>query len=308
MSTPTTSQIDGTPLQAIMFADVSGSSALYKRQGNLKAKQLIDTAINLMKTITMTNTGFVVKTIGDEVMARFNTPEDACRAASEIQQQCSLATANEEEQGLAIRIGMDFGQTVLDDNDIFGDTVNDAAHVAHIARPNQIVITQSMVDALSPNFQEQCQEFDRIKIKGEAKKSLIYRFVWEQSNEDHSATMVMAINHITQKIDANILQLDYNNKRMAVSSETLPFIIGRDHRIANLHIDSSLASRDHCHIVMQRGKFVLVDHSTNGTYIKGPDQPEIYLRREQLPLIGEGTISIGRRAAQAPELTITYSL
>ncbi|MGI1678512.1 MAG: adenylate/guanylate cyclase domain-containing protein [Cellvibrionaceae bacterium] len=291
-----------------MFADVSGSSALYKRQGNLKAKQLIDTAINLMKSITLTNSGSVVKTIGDEVMARFNTPEDACRAASEIQQQCSLATANEEEQGLAIRIGMDFGRTVLDGSDIFGDTVNDAAHVAHIARPNQIVITQSMVNALPPNFQEQCQEFDRIKIKGEAKKSLIYRFVWEQSSEDHSATMVMAINHITQKIDANILQLDYNNKVVAVSSETLPFIIGRDHRIANLHIDSSLASRDHCHIVMQRGKFVLVDHSTNGTYIKAPDQPEIYLRREQLPLIGEGTISIGRRAAQAPELTITYSL
>lgn len=291
-----------------MFADVSGSSALYKRQGNVKAKQLIDTAINLMKTITITNNGFVVKTIGDEVMARFDTAEDACQAASEIQQQCSLATAKEDEQGLAIRIGMDFGQTVLDGNDVFGDTVNDAAHVAHIARPNQIVITQSMVDALSPKFKEQCQEFDRIKIKGEAKKSLIYRFVWEASNEDHSATMVMAINHITQKVDASILQLDFNKKRIAISSEHLPFVIGRDHRIAHLHIDSSLASRDHCHIVMQRGKFVLVDHSTNGTYIKAPEQPEIYLRREQLPLMGEGTISIGRRASQAPELTIKYSL
>ncbi len=308
MRTPTPSQIDGTPLQAIMFADVSGSSALYKRQGNIKAKQLVDTAINLMRTITLKNNGFVVKTIGDEIMSRFNTPEDACLAASEIQQQCSLATANKDGQGLAIRIGMDFGQTVLDGNDVFGDTVNDAAHVAHIARPNQIVITQAMVNALPIKFKGQCQEFDRINIKGDVKKTLIYRFVWEQSVDDHSATMVMAISHETQKTDANILQLDYNKQRFAVSSETLPFIIGRDHRIAHLHIDSSLASRDHCHIVMQRGKFVLVDHSTNGTYIKAPDQPEIYLRREQLPLIGNGTISIGRRASQAPELTIHYSL
>jgi len=88
----------------------------------------------------------------------------------------------------------------------------------------------------------------------------------------------------------------------------VPFIIGRDHRKSHLHVDSSLASRDHCHIVIHRGKFVLVDHSTNGTYVKTPEQPEIYLRREELPLQGEGTISIGRRAHQDKELTIYYKV
>ncbi|MBT8134211.1 MAG: adenylate/guanylate cyclase domain-containing protein, partial [Gammaproteobacteria bacterium] len=43
----------------------------------------------------------------------------------------------------------------------------------------------------------------------------------------------------------------------------------------------------------RRGKFVLLDHSTNGTYVKLNDQNDIFIRREELPLIGEGHISLG---------------
>ncbi|MEX1034014.1 MAG: adenylate/guanylate cyclase domain-containing protein [Cellvibrionaceae bacterium] len=294
--------------QAIMFADVSGSSALYKQHGNVAAKQSIDTAIDLMRDITRRNQGTVVKTIGDEVMARFDTPEDACAAAAAIQQQCHLSTMDAFGDGLAIRIGMDFGHTLLDGDDVFGDTVNDAASVTQIARPNQVVVTQSLVDALSAQLRAYCQEFDRVNIKGENRTSLIYRFVWENPSDEHHATTVMAVSHRTQKISNKQLQLDYNRQCFAVTPEDVPFIIGRDQRKAHLHVDSSLASRDHCHIVLRRGKFVLVDHSTNGTYVKAPDQPELYLRREELPLIGEGTISIGRRAHQDAALTIFYTL
>ena len=296
---------------AIMFADVSGSSALYKQQGNVLAKRSIDKALNLMREITQRNQGVVVKTIGDEVMARFSTPENACAAAAAIQQYChNQITENQvtEHDSLAIRIGMDFGHTLLDGDDVFGDTVNDAAYVSQIARPNQIVITQALVDALPPHMHKNCQEFDRINIKGEESKSLIYRFVWERpfTTEEENATTVVKINHITQKINTRRLQLDFNRQVFAITPGDVPFIIGRDHRKSHLHVDSSLASRDHCHIVLRRGKFVLVDHSTNGTYVKTPDHPEIYLRREEFPLQGEGTISIGRRAHQDKDLTISY--
>ena len=296
--------------QAIMFADVSGSSALYKQQGNVMAKRNIDVALTLMRDLTLANQGVVVKTIGDEVMARFSTPEDACAAAAAIQQQCQQKCVDDPDNELAVRIGMDYGHTLLDGDDVFGDTVNDAAYVSQIARPNQIVITQAMVDALPESMRGNCQEFDRINIKGEQSKSLIYRLVWERpsTDENHYATTVMEINHVTQKVSTRRLQLDFNQQVFVITPEDVPFIIGRDHRKSHLHVDSSLASRDHCHIVLRRGKFVLVDHSTNGTYVKIPDQPEIYLRREEIPLQGEGTISIGRRAHQDKELTIYYKI
>ncbi len=290
-----------------MFADVSGSSTLYKRQGNVSAKQMVDQAIQLMRDITIANKGIVVKTIGDEVMARFDAPDDACRAAIAIQRQCHAATKDSQGQGLTIRIGMDFGNILLDEDDVFGDTVNDAAYVAQIARPNQIVITQAVVDALPETLRSYCEEFDRVNIKGEQCKSLIFRMVWEPPAQESHPTTVMEINHITQKVSTRRLTLSFNNQDFIVTEDNVPFIVGRDHRTAHLHVDSSLASRDHCHILLRRGKFVLADHSTNGTYIKTPEQPEFYLRREELPLMGEGTISIGRRAFQAPELTIIYN-
>ncbi|MCW8194269.1 FHA domain-containing protein [Proteobacteria bacterium 005FR1] len=289
-----------------MFADVSGSSALYKQQGNVSAKQVIDRTIDLMRDITERNGGRVVKTIGDEIMARFEKAEDACRAATAIQQQCQLANLDHPGDQTAVRIGMDFGHILLDEGDVFGETVNDAACVARIARANQIVITQSLVDALPSRLQEYCQQFDRVNIKGEDSSSLIYRFLWESPAQAAQATQVMSANHVTQKIGIRQLELQYLQQVFIITSEDVPFAIGRDHRSAHLQVDSSLASRDHCRIELRRGKFVLVDHSTNGTYVKGPDQPEIYLRREELPLIGEGTIAIGRRAGQEAELTIHY--
>ena len=65
-----------------MFADVSGSSGLYKQIGNEQAKAIIDEAVQFMTAITIVNEGTVVKTIGDEIMARFNDGNQACEAAS----------------------------------------------------------------------------------------------------------------------------------------------------------------------------------------------------------------------------------
>ncbi|GAB1259365.1 adenylate/guanylate cyclase domain-containing protein [Aurantivibrio plasticivorans] len=293
--------------QTIMFADVSGSSAIYKALGNVDAKRLIDAVIHSMRKITQAHNGEVVKTIGDEIMARFNSPADACRAAIEIQRS-SQQKSHQSEQQLALRIGMDYGNTLVDGNDVFGDTVNDAACVAHIARANQLVVTQNLVDALPDELRNICEEFDRVNLKGDTEKCFIYRVIWEGPEENHEATRVMHINHVTQKINTKQLQLSFNNQIFVITPEDVPFIIGRDHRKAHLHIDSSLASRDHCQITLQRGKFVLQDHSTNGTYVQTPDQNEIYLRREEIPLAGKGTISIGRRAHQAKELTISYQL
>src|SRR5690625_5798011 len=80
---------------AIMFADVSNSSALYKRLGNVDAKRLVDKTLDIMRRLTAEQAGTVVKTIGDEIMARFDSAGDACRAAMAIQQYCSMASGDE---------------------------------------------------------------------------------------------------------------------------------------------------------------------------------------------------------------------
>ena len=282
--------------QAIMFADVSGSSALYKRVGNEEAKAVIDDAVHFMTALTIVHEGTVVKTIGDEIMARFNLVTQACETAIAIQQR---SIKEPRLKDLGIRIGIAYGEVLITSNDAFGDRVNDAACVAHIARANQIVITQSVVDVLENALRRDCQMFDRINIKGETEKTLIYRLEWEHSGKDNRATMVMPIHDVTRFVDKFQLELVVNGCTISLLPEQTPFQIGRDPHKAQLLIETELASREHCHIEFRRGKYVLVDHSTNGTYVYADDQTPIYLRREELPLQGKGFIGLGQTVTAA---------
>ena len=286
-----------------MFADVSGSSALYKRLGNQDAKAIVDDVVSHMAATTIVHEGVVVKTIGDEVMARFDSAATACRVAIAIQQRSSREFA---DIGLGIRIGIAFGDTVVTPNDAFGDTVNDAAFVAHIARANQIVVTQSLVDQLDGSLIEQCELFDRINIKGDSEKTLIYRLAWEGSARQNNATCVMPIQDVTRYVANFQLLLTVGDKTIELLPSQTPYAIGRDASKVQLCLDSAVCSREHCHIDFRRGKYVLIDHSTNGTYLHEESKTPIYLRREEAPLQGQGIISVGQQLDHASPWLIHY--
>ncbi len=291
--------------QAIMFADVSGSSALYKRQGNERAKAIIDQALDFMTALTIVNEGTVVKTLGDEVMTRFDHPDHACETAIAIQQRC---LKEPELQGLALRIGIAYGPALLDRKDVFGETVNDAACVARIAQARQILLTQTALDQLDQGLLQLCQMFDRINIKGDTQQTLIYRLQWESPRQDHRATRLLPLQDIAQFVERFQLCLHLGKREITLLPDQTPYRIGRDPDKTHLHIDHDLVSREHCHIEFRRGKYVLVDHSTNGTYVCSTDQPHIYLRREEIPLTGKGEIGIGQPTAKAGPWLLRYQV
>jgi len=284
---------------AIVFADIAGSSALYKRLDNRDAKRAIDSALAMMSSATRDNDGTVIKTIGDEIMARFDRPELACLAARTMQRQARAS-------GLALRIGIAYGPTLMEAGDVFGDTVNDAAFVVQVARANQVLLTHALVENLSEPLRGDCQAFDWVAVKGERERSLIYRLEWESPTQSHSATRVMSVQSIAQAMEQQKLILSQGETSWDLGPDQTPYIIGRDKAQAHLLIQSKLASRDHCHIVFRRGKFVLSDHSTNGTYVYPDEQPDVYLRREELPLLGSGVIALGQPRERAEDQVIRY--
>lgn len=289
--------------QAVMFADISGSSKLYARLGNLDAKRHIDETLEGLKDITHKHEGHVVKTIGDEIMARFDSPELACNAAIGMQQFTQSGS-------LAIRIGLSYGDVLLDEQkDIFGSTVNDAADVAHIARARQIVITDSLEGKLRGELRAACQAFDQITLKGSTVPCLIYRLQWENSTLSQNATVVMSIKHIDEITSKNCLWLSRYGDQYTLTPEKLPFTLGRDADSVDLHINSARASREHCVITYHRGKYVLKDHSTNGTYIKFEGaEKTLYIRREETPLNGTGYIGMGRSPEENLESCVHFKL
>ena len=111
-----------------------------------------------------------------------------------------------------------------------------------------------------------------------------------------------------QELGTSVLEINYDGNKTNISSEKTPFFIGRDEQRCDLQVDAEQVSRQHCQIKFSRGKFVLVDHSTNGCYITSVNKGEVYIRREEYPLIGNSSLSLGVRAELAPFDIIELSL
>ena len=102
------------------------------------------------------------------------------------------------------------------------------------------------------------------------------------------------------------LYLTYHNSIKELGSKTESFILGRS-RSCDILIDSDLASRQHAKLMFRKGKFVLADMSTNGTFVKTQGGKEIYLQREEFPLSGSGFISLGKSVSVDNEHLIYFS-
>ena len=284
---PSTNNPSNNPC-AIMFADIAGSARLYSQLGDDRAEYLISARLAIMCNITSCNNGRVIKKIGDEIMCRFASAEDAALAATEMHVK---KVTSDDSAPLDIRIGLHYGNIIEKDNDIFGDAVNIAARMVAIAKASQSITTESFIQQLGSHARSKTRLFDKARIKGIDEEINIYQLLWEEGN----VTTFASTQHIPQISQANVsIVLRCNGEERFYTDNDIDtaISIGRDDS-CDLSIDTKFASRSHLNLEFRRGKFVLIDHSTNGTYVKLKDQDDIFIRREELPLIGEGYISLG---------------
>ncbi|MFT7384508.1 MAG: adenylate cyclase, partial [Urechidicola sp.] len=97
---------------AVMFADVTGSTKLYEAMGDETANRIIGKVLDVMAKITEMYQGFVIKTIGDEIMCRFGSANDCVRAAKEIQEEIATGVQG-EIVSIQIKVGLHFGPAIL---------------------------------------------------------------------------------------------------------------------------------------------------------------------------------------------------
>src|SRR6202012_4641058 len=91
---------------AILFSDVVGSTRLFEVMGDLRARDMIATCIDVMREATEQHNGTVIKTIGDEVMSTFPTADDALNAAGQMQRQIAAHTELKVE---GVPVDLQFG-------------------------------------------------------------------------------------------------------------------------------------------------------------------------------------------------------
>lgn len=102
------------------------------------------------------------------------------------------------------------------------------------------------------------------------------------------------------------LYITYRNKIKDIGARTANFVMGRAND-CDLIIDADMASRHHAEIVYRKGKFVLMDQSTNGTFVKHQGGKEVYVQSEEVPLTGSGFISLGKSVTVDNENLVYFS-
>src|SRR3984957_9159847 len=137
----------------ILFADVVGSTRLFETMGDLRARDMVTTCVDVMRAATEQHNGTVIKTIGDEVMATFPSADDALNAAGQMQREIAgHVDLKVEGQPVAIRVGCHFGPVVLEAKDVFGASVHTANRMTSQAKAGQIITTAATVERLSPEW------------------------------------------------------------------------------------------------------------------------------------------------------------
>src|SRR5689334_17545091 len=140
-----------------LFTDLKGSTELYDRVGDLVAFDLVKEHFRLLQEIVGAESGAVVKTIGDAVMATFPTPDRAMSAALRMREAMRTFNAEHGSNDLLLKIGIHEGPclaVVLNDRqDYFGQTVNIASRVQGLAETRSILATGSVIgNALSASL------------------------------------------------------------------------------------------------------------------------------------------------------------
>ena len=135
----------------LVFTDLKGSTALYERIGDLNAYIQVQRHFQHLLDATVRHNGAVTKTIGDAVMAAFETPADAVRAAFDMREAVDQLNRDRPQRDFILKIGMHRGASIavtLNERlDYFGQTVNIAARVQNLADGDEICITEDVYDA-----------------------------------------------------------------------------------------------------------------------------------------------------------------
>jgi adenylate cyclase len=157
-------------LAAILAADMAGYSRLMgaDEEGTherLRAhrRELIDPKIGV-------HSGRVVKTTGDGMLAEFASVVDAVRCAAELQRaMIDREIGMPEDRRIRFRIGINLGDVIVEDGDIFGDGVNVAARLEALAEPGGICISRTVRDHIRDRLAYAFQDLGEQSVKNIAR-------------------------------------------------------------------------------------------------------------------------------------------
>src|SRR5437762_7302880 len=142
-------------LSAILAADMVGYSRLMEADEAGTLARLRTHRLELIDPAIAKNKGRIIKTAGDGMLVEFHSVADAVQCAAEIQRRMARRNADvSPARWIQFRIGINLGDVIVEDGDIFGDGVNVAARLETLAEPGGICVSAAVRDQIGDRLED----------------------------------------------------------------------------------------------------------------------------------------------------------
>lgn len=170
-------------LVAILAADVEGYSRLMHEDEEATLATLSADRV-IVDEIVASARGEISGSAGDGFLAEFGSVTDAFRAALAIQQALHRAnTDRPADRRMMLRVGLNVGDVMVKDGDIFGDGVNIAARVESLAEPGGICVTRGVRDHLRDRVDQGFEDLGEHAVKNIARPVRVFRVVFDPAGD-----------------------------------------------------------------------------------------------------------------------------
>ncbi|MEO8410155.1 MAG: adenylate/guanylate cyclase domain-containing protein [Propionivibrio sp.] len=283
--------------RCVLFANVAGNARLHEKLGSAETARAVDRCLKRMERAVTAFGGRIVKTAGNELSAVFDLANEAYYAALEMQQRVGdLPPVSGVE--LAVRVGFSHGSLSEADGNLRGPAVEQALYLTGLAKPGQTLTSSQARATLSLVLKKSTRNLGPASASGKAQGMNVF----EAMPPDAAALATLAAGAsgaaATGDERVGALRLRYADTVTTLDEHKKEIRIGRD-ADSDIVIHDRRASRQHATIARRRDRFVLIDNSTNGTYVTVASRPELLVRREECVLRERGRLCFAAPGSNA---------
>lgn len=266
--------------------EISGQASI---DGDLLDK-LIQRRLKRLERVLSAHGGTLVKQLQQGLLASFHSPEAALIGACEMQRRCAVIPQLADTQ-LALKIGIHATMSQRLTPLATDPAEATAAKLSALLGESGIILSEIVIEGLPAGLKEKSTP-----IANEGSAIAAFSVDWNAipmqrppqpaANEHLATDKHAAARGACVMLHQGMRHYNFDSRQHVVT-------FGRD-PASDVAINSPKASRRHCRIVYRLGHYVLVDLSTNGTYVYFGDGQEIRVQKSMLQLSGKGRISFGQ--------------
>lgn len=285
---------------SVLCASVSGAGPELGGMAGSEAEHAFGRFSKRIRNVVVSFGGTVVERADAKVMAYFPESEDALQSAIEIQRRV-VALPPFSGMPLTVGVGVCGGHASAEKRFFPEAGGNAATSLSDLAAPRQVLFSMPRRASPLPWMPLVAHGLPDLALASGQRRLGVFSVDWQKFDPFSLRLM------ISRGAGEGLMYLRFKALDMVLDLHRPLLTIGR-HADSDFRLGDPRASRIHARIERRGSRFVLVDRSSNGTFVTLDGEPEHFIRNHEMPLRGRGVLSFGGPAANAGAECVTFEI